>query len=214
MQAFHFNHLTKQQIQCDILFETSVDYGMSKFVLTEEQYNEVMRLCGAYQREARRCMDGKAYLAGCIMMGGALEASLLAFANCFPIEARRSGEAPTKKGTIKPLADWRLQDLLAVAKDRKWLPSSLSLDEEWDSKKAQIGDWAVTLQQIRNLVHPARYMLDIPRKRITKLYLETAFEIFDVATDHLLNKIYKHLRIVLEKVNEDGNTPENLQPTK
>ena len=110
MQAFHFNHLTKQQIQCDILFETSVDYGMSKFVLTEEQYNEVMRLCGAYQREARRCMDGKAYLAGCIMMGGALEASLLAFANCFPIEARRSGKLPPRKALLNhsPTGDFKI----------------------------------------------------------------------------------------------------------
>jgi hypothetical protein len=187
---------------------------MSKFVLTEEQYNEVLRLAGTYYREAHRCKDGKAYLAGCIVIGAALEASLLAFANCYPGEARSSTVAPTKGGTIKPLAKWSLAELLAVAKEQGWLPSSLSLDEEWNGKKAQIGDWAEELRKIRNIIHPVRHMLDLPRKRITKRYLEGAFEIFEVATDYLLNKIYESLRSAVEVDNEDGNTPENPQPTK
>ncbi len=62
---------------------------MSDFALTEEQYNEVFRLSRAYYREAHRCRDGKAYLAGCVMMGAALEASLLAFVDCYIDEALR-----------------------------------------------------------------------------------------------------------------------------
>jgi hypothetical protein len=187
---------------------------MSKFELTEEQYDEVLRLSRAYYREARKCMDSKAYLAGCIMMGAALEASLLAFANCYSSEALRSSNAPTKRGNIKPLAEWRLQELLAVAKDQGWLQSSLSLDEEWNGKKAQIGDWAEVLRQIRNLIHPVRHMLDFSRKRITKKYLETAFEIFEVATDYLLNKIYGSLRIAFEAEKQNGNNLKNPKPTK
>ena len=136
---------------------------MSEFALTEEQYNEVLRLARAYQREAHRCRDSEAYLAGCIMMGAALEASLLAFVNCYPDEALRSTIAPTKGGIIKPLAHWSFAELLAVAKERGWLPSGLSLGEEWNDKKAQIGDWSEVLRQIRNLIHPARHMLDLPK---------------------------------------------------
>lgn len=102
--------------------------------------------------------NGKAYLAGCLMIGAALEASLLAFANCYPDEALSSTVAPNKGGTIKPLAEWSLAELLAVAKERGWLPSSLSLSEEWDEKKAHIGDWAEILRQIRNLIHPTRWV--------------------------------------------------------
>jgi hypothetical protein len=171
---------------------------MSDFALTEDQYNEVFRLLRVYHREAHRCRDSRAYLAGCIMMGAALEASLLAFAGCYPDEALRSTRAPAKAGVIKPLTQWSLADLLAVAKEQGWLPYSLSLDEEWNGKKAQIGDWAEVLRQIRNLAHPARHMLDLPRKRITKRYLETAFEIFEVATDYLLSKIGKSLHAALE----------------
>lgn len=187
---------------------------MSDFDLTEEQYNEVVRLSRAYHREAHRCRDSKAYLAGCVMMGAALEASLLAFVSCYPDEVLRSTRAPAKRGAIKPLSQWSLAELLEVAKEQGWLPSSLSLDEEWNGKKAQIGDWAEVLRQIRNLVHPARHMLDFPRKRITKRYLETAFEIFEVATDYLLNKIGKSLHSAFEADKEDMNTHENPQPTK
>lgn len=182
---------------------------MSDFELTEEQYNEVIRLSGAYYREALRCRDGKAYLAGCVMMGAALEASLLIFANCYPEEALHSPVAPVEAGNTKPLAKWSFAELLAVAKERNWLPSSLSLDEAWNAKSAQIGDYTEVLRQLRNLVHPARYMLDMPRKRITKRYLEMSFEIFQVATDYLLKKIGESLRAALESGDWEEDTTQN-----
>jgi hypothetical protein len=179
---------------------------MSKFELTEEQYNEVVRLARTYYLEAHKCKSGKAYLAGCIMIGGALEASLLAFANCYPNEALSSTVAPTKRGSIKPLAEWSLAELLAVATEQGWLPSGLSLSEQWDNEKAYIGDYAEALRQIRNLVHPVRYTLDLPRKRITKRYLEASFEIFEVSTEYLMNKIGESLRTAFERDNDEGGT--------
>jgi len=177
---------------------------MSDFALTEEQYNEVVRLSRAYHREAYRCKNGKAYLAGCVMMGAALEASLLVFANCYPDEALRSTCAPTRRGIIKPLAQWSLAELLAVAKERAWLPSGLSLDEEWSDKSAQIGDYTEVLRQIRNLIHPTQHMLSLPHKRITKRYLEMSFEIFEVVRVYLLNKLAKSLRAAFEAGNDKG----------
>jgi hypothetical protein len=88
---------------------------MSDLALTEEQYNEVLRLGRAYHREALRCKDANAYLAGCIMMGAALEAFLLAFIDCYLDEALCSRIAPKKRGVTKPLVEWSLGELLAVA---------------------------------------------------------------------------------------------------
>lgn len=171
---------------------------MYKFELTEEQYNEVLHIARTYHLQARRCMDSKAYLAGCIMIGADLEACLLAFANCYPDEAFTSKVAPIRGSTVKPLANWSLAELLAVAKQEDWLPARLALNEEWDRKKAHIGDYAEALRHTRNLVHPIRYLLDSPHKRITKRNLEAVFEIFEVAYDHLLYKINKSLRIALK----------------
>jgi hypothetical protein len=174
---------------------------MSTFVMSDDVYSEVLRLANLYHRQAEKCQDAKAYLAGCIMMGASLEALLLSFANCYPRAAAKSPAAPRKKGAVKPLIEWTLANLLAVAKERNWLPSALSTDEEWDDAKAQIGDYGEVVKEIRNLVHPARYAIDMPHKRITKKYLEASLNIVETACDYLLDRINESLRKAVEGEN-------------
>lgn len=171
---------------------------MSEIVIDDEMHEEIMRLAAIYRRQAKRCRENRAFLAGCVMMGAAFEAILLGFMNCYPEQAAASQTAPRRRGRVRPIADWSLADLLAVAKERNWLPSGLSLGDNWDDARANIGDYAEVVRQIRNLVHPARYAEDFPRKRITERYLESVFEIVDVAGDHLLSKISDSLRAAFE----------------
>ena len=42
---------------------------------------------------------------------------------------------------------------------------------------------------IRNLAHPPRYQKDHSGRRVTKIYLEHSFEIFDVVKDKILDKV-------------------------
>jgi hypothetical protein len=176
---------------------------LPSFELSEELHKEVVQLARVYRREAEKCLDSKAFLAGCMMIGAALEALLLAFVNCYPDEASTSQAAPRRKGSVKPVFKWSLADLLAVAKERGWLHSGLSLDDEWDDARAQIGDYGEVIRRIRNLVHPARYVSDFPRKRITACYLESCFEILEVAIDYLQNKIEGSIREAIERDPEE-----------
>jgi len=177
---------------------------MPNFELSEETFNEVLRLSRMYHREAERCQNAKAFFAGCVMIGAAFEAFLLSFADCYPDEAMNSTAAPKDKGKVKPLIDWSLSNLLAVAKEESWLPSALSTEEDWDEAKAQIGDYGEVIKQIRNLIHPARFATDMPRKRITNKYLEYSFEVIKVANDFLMEKINESLREAIEL--EEGNS--------
>jgi len=80
---------------------------MSAFELPDRIFNEIIRLSRQYYREAEKCREANAFLAGCIMIGSALEAMLLAFANCYPEEASNSTAVPRKRnGVVKPLIDW------------------------------------------------------------------------------------------------------------
>ncbi len=173
-----------------------------------ELCDQVLRLADTYRREAEKCRDSKAFLAGYIMIGAAFEALLLSFVNCYPHEASASVAAPRKgrgKGEgVKPLLEWSLAELLAVAKERNWLPSGLSPDDEWDEARAQIGDYGEVLRQIRNLVHPARYAVELPRTRITQRYLKLAFEILEVATHYLRNKVEDSLGEAFRRDPEAG----------
>ena len=172
---------------------------MKNFVLSTEQEKEILRLAAQYKQEAEKCFSAKAYLSGCVLMGAAMEAILLSTANCFPEIVASAKCAPKKDGKIKRLDGWTFMNLLAVAKELNWLPSGLSLENEWSSAHAKIGDYVEVVRQIRNLIHPVRYANDFSRKRVTKKYLEACFEIVDTAIDYLYSLINNSLKIMLEE---------------
>lgn len=140
-----------------------------------------------------RCEEGRAYLAGCIMLGSALETLLMLMINVYPEEAEQTGKTPTKRGKPKPLIDWDLAELLRVAKAAHWLPSALDLKDEWSSREALIGDHAEVVRVIRNLAHPARYATDHHRSRVTEKYLRRQFEVVLACRDWLAERNNKSL---------------------
>jgi hypothetical protein len=167
--------------------------------LDENAERELFRLYWYYWREAKRCRDTKAYLAGCVMLGSALETLLMLIVNVYPEEAEATGCMPKYGGKPKPLLKWSLQELLAVAKGAGWLPSTLKVGEdEWSERRAQVGDYAEITRMIRNLAHPARYHLDHSRKRVTAKYLEQQFKIVQACKEWLekynLDRLTEHMR--------------------
>lgn len=170
--------------------------------LTDEEEKELWRLNRFYFQEAKRCEPAKAYLAGCVMLGSALETLLTLMINAYSDEAEQTGRVPMKKGQPKPLLDWQFADLLRVAKAASWLPSSLDLNnDKWSSRKARIGDYAEVVRQVRNLAHPARYVEDHRRKRVTAKYLQRQFEVVLLCRDWLMARNNKSL---LEHMKAEG----------
>lgn len=177
---------------------------MTDFGLSDEQYNELFKQANLYRREAKKCREGKAYLAGCILIGAAFEAILLAMAHCFKEDVFEWAKS-TNRLSEKPLIKWSLNELIQAAKQLGWLPSVLSLQEEFDEKRAQIGDYAEAIRTYRNLVHPARYLADFHGKRVTKHYLVASFEIIDTATDYLTQRVMMYLHIASEELDHRQN---------
>ena len=167
-------------------------------MLSEEEEREFWRLYRLYWREAERCQEAKAYLAGCIVLGSALEALLILMVNVYDEEAEATGRIPTKDKKPKPLLDWDLADLLRVAKAANWLPAGLSLDEDWNSRRAKVGDYAEVVRIVRNLVHAGRYRKEHFRRRITRRYLEQQFEVVESCrgwlADHNAKSLLAHMR--------------------
>jgi hypothetical protein len=161
--------------------------------LTDEEEEELSRLNHFYWKEARRCEEAKAYLAGCVMLGSALETLLILMINCYSDEADQTGTVPMKKGKPKPLLNWQFIELLRVAKAAQWLPSALNLDDHWSNRKARVGDYAEVVRQVRNLAHPARYVEDHRRKRVSAKYLERQFEVVLLCRDWLMARNNKSL---------------------
>ena len=162
------------------------DAGMAQFTtLTEQEEQEFWRLYRFYWREAERCEEAKAYLAACVMLGSALEALLVLMINVYDEEADATGRVPTKGGKSEPLLAWDLAELLRVAKATNWLPTGLALDDDWNSRKAKVGDYAEVVRMIRNLAHPGRYVKEHLGRRVTKKYLQRQFDVVDACRDWL-----------------------------
>jgi hypothetical protein len=59
------------------------------------------RLSAFYDREAGKCLRGRAYLAACVMQGAALEASLHAMCFLYPEEIKKTSVYQKKKFRTK-----------------------------------------------------------------------------------------------------------------
>lgn len=153
--------------------------------LTEAEQKELLRLQLFYWREALRCEKAKAYLAGCVMLGSALEALLMNMVDLYADEVEKTGRIPKSKNKAKPLLKWDLAELLSVAKATGWLPSALDLSDDWNWRKAKVGDYAEVVRMMRNLTHPARYLQDHGGRRVTDRYLQRQFEIVLACRDWL-----------------------------
>jgi hypothetical protein len=153
--------------------------------LTDDEQKELWRLQRFYWKEAIRCEDAKAYLAGCVMLGSALETILILMIDVHSEEAEKTGKVPVHKGTPKPPLKWELVELLRVVKAAGWLPNALNLNDDWTWRKAKVGDYAELVRMMRNLAHPARYLKDHSRRRVTSKYLQRQFEVVLACRDWL-----------------------------
>jgi hypothetical protein len=137
------------------------------------------------------------------MLGSALETILILMINLDAEEAEKTGKLPISKGKRKPLLKWDLAELLAVAKAAGWLPTALDLDDDWNWRKARVGDYAEVVRMMRNLAHPARYLQDHHGRRVTIKYLQRQFKTVLACRDwlaaHNNRELLKHLETRREK---------------
>ncbi len=166
----------------------------SWFHLEERDFEELLRLSRTYHREAVRCEDSKAYIAGCTMAGASLEAALLAMVHLNGDRVAAARLVPMLKQRPKPLLKWTLAELVRAAREMNWLPSGLQIGGAWNTRHAKVGDYAEALRQVRNLVHPARYLQDHSPSRVTKKYLKGSIEILQVASKYLVANVHASLR--------------------
>ncbi len=167
--------------------------------LTDNQFTELRQLVTVYRREAHRCMRGKSYLAGCMMMGGALEASFIGMCHLHRAEIPEELVPKGKDGNAKELLDWSFAQLLEIGRACGWLPSRVRPDDKRDQEKAHRGDWAMVLNDWQNFVHVSRYLQDFRRRRMTRRRLEMVFEMFDITTEHLTREIVASLEALVEE---------------
>jgi hypothetical protein len=109
--------------------------------------------------EVGRCLEAGANVAAMVMAGSVLEGALLAIARDRPGIAGLARAAPrTKDKSVLPLEQWNFYNLIQVAGELAWFPSTIT-------------GFANAIRGLRNYVHPwtERHAPDAPTASIAKL---------------------------------------------
>ena len=136
-----------------------------------------MRFLRRAAKEVKKCDESGAYLAGCILIGAALEHGLQAMIRMYPHRVRARGYRVGRH--------WTLADLNNLARDCGWFDH-----EAFDA--------AERIRHHRNLVHPNWYASSKP-PRITKRMLDARLEDYNKAIDSLLRPVMSWLRARMKR---------------
>lgn len=155
---------------------------------------ETIALFTFYRDEAERCRESGAYLASCVLLASALEAALLAMAECFAREVAEFTRKSRSKELSRPRREWGLSQLLLVARNLNWLPSSRKGIGNLDPHDAKVGDYIEVVRVIRNLIHPAIYLREYPGQAITEKHLEISYRVLEIACECLSGRLESALQ--------------------
>ena len=86
--------------------------------------DRLSRLALFYDREAKKCVKGRAYLAACVMQGAALEASLHAMCFLYPEQIKKTTVYQRKRFRRKrsKALDFKYYELINIADELSWFP--------------------------------------------------------------------------------------------
>ncbi len=166
----------------------------------EEDEKELLSIMKNYRDEAEKCRRSGAFLASCVMLGAELEATLLAMEKCYPDEVAQT-QTYSRKGE-HDLNRWQLIDHLKVARELGWIPSRLGLEEiartsgvepEEALNNGDIGYFADVVREIRDMLHPGRYLRLSSGVKVTAEYFERCYEVVDVVQEVLQRNLEQSL---------------------
>lgn len=163
--------------------------------VTGQRYDALLSLINRYHSEAKKAARARAYYAACVLIGSALEGSLLAMCTlrAKDVEHHLAGLAPNHRPP-KAAQDWVLNQLLAVAAALQWLPARPN-----KYSRTRLADWAHLVRELRNLVHPGKHVREYPRVRLGRRHWSDAKTVFDLANNSLLDLVLTDLRTEMRR---------------
>ncbi len=160
--------------------------------------DRLIKLAVFYDREATKCVRGRAYLAACVMQGAALEASLHAMCFLYPDNVKKTTVYKAKRFRRKrsKALDFKFVELINIADELVWFPSKRIT---W-GKRTTLAGFAHELRKLRNFVHPSVWARKKPdMMKFTKKVYGVVYEIFDVANSWLLHRVNQSLSKGIER---------------
>ena len=145
--------------------------GSDDFFKRTDQETRLKEFIEIFESEARSCAEVGAFHSACSSLGAAAEARLLLYCLKNPQDTQAAYEKLTGKlrqSSKNPL-DWDLNTLLMVCARAGWLSP---IESELGSHLPE--GWGHHLRNIRNLLHPSRFLKDQVVQAIERREFDTA----------------------------------------
>jgi hypothetical protein len=148
-----------------------------QFSLTERELTKLVETAGRLYDEAGRCVQAGCWRAALVLIGSALEASVVATACCLEPELRERGLWPRNGDPTR----WTLGQAIDLAAAAGWLPSQQTDRDSLGSLGGDVGDAVRFLNDVRKMaVHPGAHA----REEITPDFsdiehMRPTYEVFD-----------------------------------
>jgi hypothetical protein len=157
------------------------------------------KLATFYDREARRCLKAKSYLAACIMQVSALEAALQAMCFLYPADVKRTTVYQRKRFRNKRYRalEFTLFELINIADQASWFPEKKI---NW-GRRTNLAGFTHEIRKLRNFVHPGIWARERNPTKFSKDVYDIILEVFEVATSWLLHRVERSLH---DRMKRDG----------
>jgi hypothetical protein len=166
--------------------------------------DRLSKLAIFYDREARKCVRGRAYLAGCVMQGAAQEALLHSMCFLFPDDVKKTTvyHKKEKRGFRRKrnkALEFNYTQLINIADELSWLPPRRIT---W-GKRTTLAGFAHEVRKLRNYVHAGVWAREHPNTmKFTKAVYDVVYEIYEVTNSWLLHSVHESLRKSMERKGE------------
>jgi hypothetical protein len=161
--------------------------------------DRLLKLATFYNREARKCSRGRAYLGATIMQVAAFEASLQSMCFMYPNDVKKTTVYMRKRfrGKRNKALEFSLYELIRIADELSWFPQRRVA---WGGKRTTLAGFSHEIRQLINFVHSGVWAREHPdTTKFSKGVYNAVYEVFDVATSWLLHRVHQSLRKRMER---------------
>jgi hypothetical protein len=166
-----------------------------QFSLTERELTQLVETAGSLYEEAGRCAQAGCGRAALVLIGSALEASIVATACCLEPELRGRRLWPNGDPTR-----WTLGQAIDLATHAGWLPSQQTDRDSLASLGGDVGDAVRFLNDVRKMaVHPGAHA----REQITPDFsdiehMRPTYEAFDGVAGAVFQRLARTVHTELQ----------------
>lgn len=170
---------------------------------SQSKFECLLDILKTYHDQAVRSEKCRAYLAGCVFLGAAIEGGLLATSKCYPSQVRQSLKYRSKRKKDRNLDKWGFLDLLELGRELRWIPSRIPMGKIARASgitvksalaNGDLGYFADVVREIRNLVHPGVYVRKMRNVKIAKSYYRFCYDVEDIVFGYLYRKLEISIR--------------------